>query len=103
MLSNSWSKIRFLQQPDKILELVDLRLSSMKNKKKRARPELDDELLEKITDKELRKHIPDDERIDQLFNLCKVLVTLPDAKKGDKQQIFGKNVKNYRVSDKLKK
>jgi DNA-binding transcriptional MerR regulator len=65
---------------DKITELVDLRLSSMKNKRKRARPELDDELLEKITDKELHKeiflkliHAGEDE----IDHICKVY--LPEA------------------------
>lgn len=98
------------EELEKILEQLDAKISVMEKKAqttKRKRARLDssiEELLEKITNKKLHDHIliklfkPD---VDHLLKICKELVNLPEAQKGD-DQAFGKSLKDCQFSDELK-
>ena len=102
------------EELEKILEQLESKISFMEKKAqttKRKRARLDsniEELLEKITNKKLHDYIviklfnPDEEDVDHLLELCKALVNLPDAQKGDDHQAFGKNLKDCQFSDELK-
>ena len=102
------------EELEKILEQLESKISFMEKKAqttKRKRARLDssiEELLEKITHKKLHDYIliklfnPDEEDVDHLLELCKALVNLPDAQKGDDHQAFGKNLKDCQFSDELK-